>query len=55
MESGRPERRWEDNIKTDLREIGYKDVSDSGMVPLVGSREHSNESLGSIKGWEFLY
>jgi hypothetical protein len=23
---GRPRRRWEDNIKTDLREIGFGDV-----------------------------
>jgi hypothetical protein len=23
---GRPRRRWEDNIKTDLREIGFADV-----------------------------
>jgi hypothetical protein len=24
---GRPRRRWEDNIKTDLREIGFGDVN----------------------------
>jgi hypothetical protein len=23
---GRPRRRWEDNIKMDLREIGFRDV-----------------------------
>jgi hypothetical protein len=54
---GRPRRRWEDNIKMDLREIGFGDVDwipwaqdrDSG-----GSCEHGNEPSGSIKCGEFL-
>jgi hypothetical protein len=29
-------------------------ASDSGEGPVVGSREHGNELLGSIKGGEFL-
>jgi hypothetical protein len=43
---GRPKRRWVDNIKMDLREIGYGPVEDSC--------EHGNEPSGSIKRWEVL-
>jgi hypothetical protein len=35
---GRPRRMWVDNIKMDLREIGWE-----------GSCEHGNEPSGSIK------
>jgi hypothetical protein len=57
---GRPRRRWENNIKTDLREIGFGDV---GMwIGFIlfrvgrgrGSCEHGNEPSGSIKCGEFL-
>jgi hypothetical protein len=54
---GRPGRRWE-NIKMDLREIGFGDVDwihwaqDRGQV--AGSCEHGNEPSGSIKCGEFL-
>jgi hypothetical protein len=41
---GRPRRRWVDNIKIDLREIG----------PVEGSCEHGNEPSCSIKCWEYL-
>jgi hypothetical protein len=44
---GRPRRRWVDNIKMDLREIGWY-----GLVE--GSCEHGNEPSGSLKCWEFL-
>jgi hypothetical protein len=55
---GRPRRRWVDNIKVDLREIGW-DGMDS--IDLAQDRdqwrafcEHDNEPLGSIKHWEIL-
>jgi hypothetical protein len=37
---GRSRRRWEDNIKLDLREITYED-------------ENTDETSGSIRGIEF--
>jgi hypothetical protein len=47
---GRPRHRWMDNIKMDLREIGW-----DGMDWLrIGTSEHDNELSGSIKCWEFL-
>jgi hypothetical protein len=55
---GRPRRRWVDNIKIDLREIGrdgmdWIDVAqDKG--PVKGSCEHGNEPSDSIKSWEVL-
>jgi hypothetical protein len=54
---GRPKRRWEDNIKMDLREIGFGDVDWIHWVQdrdRAGSCEHGNEPLGSIKCGEFL-
>jgi hypothetical protein len=40
---GRPRRRWDDNIRMDLREIRVGrseiDTSDSGQRPVVGSCE----------------
>jgi hypothetical protein len=53
----RPRHRWEDNIKMDLREIGFGDVDwihmaqDRGMW--TGSCEHGDESSGYIKCGEF--
>jgi hypothetical protein len=43
---GRPRRRWVDNIKMDLREIGWDGVE--------GSCEHGIEPSGSIKCWGVL-
>jgi hypothetical protein len=50
---GRLMRRWEDNIKLDLREIGIDGVN---WIQLAQDRvqwrafvEHGNEPLGSIK------
>jgi hypothetical protein len=55
---GRPRHRWEDNIKMNLREIGFGgcglDSFGSGYRQVVGSCEHSNEPSGSIKCGEFL-
>jgi hypothetical protein len=50
-------RRWQDAIKTDLKEIGCEDVdcsSGSGQSVVAGSCEHGNERSGFIKDWEFL-
>jgi hypothetical protein len=50
---GRPRRRWEDNIKMDLRETGrggmdWSDLAQDREGPVKGSCEHGNEPLGSI-------
>jgi hypothetical protein len=55
---GRPKRRWVDNIKMDLREIGWDCMDWIDLVhdrdPLEGSSELGNETSGSIKCWEIL-
>jgi hypothetical protein len=53
---GRPRRRWEDNIKMDLREIGL-DVVDwihlaQGYGPVTSSCEQDNGPF--MKGGKFL-
>jgi hypothetical protein len=54
---GKPRRRWTDNIETDLKGIGSKDV-DRFIWLRIGTSgglcEHGNESSGSIKGGELL-
>jgi hypothetical protein len=45
---GRPRRRWEDNIKMDLRGVVC------GCVDWIGLAECGNEPSGSIKRGEFL-
>jgi hypothetical protein len=57
---GRPGRRWEDNIKIDVREIGWGDadwidLANSGWVTVGGSCEHGSETSGSIKCGKILY
>jgi hypothetical protein len=47
---GIPRRRWMDNIKMDLREIGWDGVD--GYGPVEGSCEHGIEPSASIKCWE---
>ena len=50
---GRPKRRWEDNIKMDLQEVGGGygglDGVGSGNGQVVGTCECGNELSGSIK------
>jgi len=48
----RPRRKWKDNIRLDLMEIGCEGMNSSGsaQTPVACPCEHSNESLGSIKG-----
>jgi hypothetical protein len=48
---GRPRRKLEDNIKMDLREIGWGDMEwiDLAQEPAEGSCEHGNEPSDSIK------
>ena len=54
---GRPRRRWEDNIKMDLQEVGYGDMD---LIELASDRArwraHVNEVMTSvsIKFGEFL-
>jgi hypothetical protein len=52
---GGPRRRWDDNIKMDLREIGFGDVD---WIHLAQDRasycEHGDKPSGSIKCGEFL-
>jgi len=55
---GRPRRRWEDNIKMDLQEVGCGgmglDRAGSGWGQVAGTCDCSNEPSGSIKCGDFL-
>ena len=52
---GRPRRRWEDNIKTDLQEVGRGCGDWSWLrIGTGGGRLYGNELWGSIKCGEFL-
>jgi hypothetical protein len=53
-ELGRPSRRWEYNIRMNLRKMGWEDVEWLHLGLVAGSFEKSNEPSGSIKGGEFL-
>ncbi|KAJ4446304.1 hypothetical protein ANN_12999 [Periplaneta americana] len=48
---GRPRRRWEDNIKMDLRAVGYDDRDRINLAqgPMAGLCDGGNESPGSLK------
>jgi hypothetical protein len=50
---GRPGRRWEDNIKTDLQELAWRDMDWSDMVQdkgqVAGSYECGNGHSAYIK------
>jgi hypothetical protein len=55
---GRPRHRWEDNIKLDLREIGFRDVD---WIHLAQDRDtwwalvkHGDGPSGSVKCGEFF-
>ena len=55
----RPRRRWEDNIKMDLQEMGCErgyglERAGSGQRQVAGICECGNGHPGSIKGREFL-
>ena len=49
---GRPRRRWEDNIRMDLKEIGRLLIRGNGLIQLrigiIGERECGIETPGSI-------
>ena len=55
---GRPRRRWEDNIKMNLRRVWYGghglDRSVSGQGQVAGFCERGNEPLDSMKCEEFV-
>ena len=54
---GRSRRRWEDNIKMDLLEVGWRVVDwiELGQGQVAGTCECGNEPSGSIKwGRNFL-
>jgi hypothetical protein len=46
---GRPRCRCDDNVRIGVREVGCK-----GVEWVLGSCEHGNESLGSIKVGDFF-
>jgi hypothetical protein len=48
---GRPRRRWEDNIRMDLREIVWEGMDWIYLGPVKGSCVNGNEPSGSIKWW----
>jgi hypothetical protein len=50
---GRRRRRWVDNIKMDLREVGW-DGRDWIDLAQVGSCERGDDPPGSMKCWEVL-
>jgi hypothetical protein len=52
---GRPRRRWADNIKMYLREIGWDGMVWNGLLWLrIGTSEHGNAPSVSTKCWEVL-
>jgi hypothetical protein len=55
---GRPRHRWVNNIKMDLREIGWDGIDwidlSQDRDQVEGSYERGNEPSGSIKRWEVL-
>jgi hypothetical protein len=54
---GRPRRRWEDNIRMDLQEVGCGGMDWIGLAQdrqVAGTCECGNEPSGPIKRGEFL-
>ena len=52
----RPKHRWENNIKMNLREVGWEHGLDgygSGLRKVAGFREFGKEPSGCIKCGEF--
>jgi hypothetical protein len=57
MKMGRGNRRWVDNIKMNLREIGWMQWTGLMWLRIGISRwlcEHGNELSGTITCWEIL-
>jgi hypothetical protein len=48
----RPRHIWEDNIKTDLKEMAWERVDCLGQGSVLDFNECGNELLGSIILWE---
>jgi hypothetical protein len=51
---GRPRRRWLDNIRMDLEEVGWGDVDWIGLAQDMGRCEFGIEPSGSKKYWETI-
>jgi len=51
---GRPRRRWVDNIRMALQEVGCGYMDWIGLAQLAGACECGNEPSGSVKCGEFL-
>jgi hypothetical protein len=51
---GRPKRRWEDNIRMDIKEIRWEGMDWIHLCQDRGCCEHGNEPSGYIKGGVFL-
>jgi hypothetical protein len=51
---GRPRRRWVDNIKMDLREVGWDGMDWIDLAQDRDRCECGDEPPGSIKCWEVL-
>jgi hypothetical protein len=50
----KPTHRWEDDIKIDLQEVGWKGMDWINMAQAASSCKCSHEPLGCIKYREFL-
>ena len=48
---GRPRRRWEDNIKMDLQELGYGELD---WIELAQDRDRWRTLVNAMKCGEFL-
>jgi hypothetical protein len=51
---GRPRRRWVDNIRMDLGEMGWGDVDWIGLAQVRSSCEFGIEPAGYMKCWETI-
>jgi hypothetical protein len=47
-------RKWDDNIKMDLQEVGCRSMNWIELAQVAGTCECGNEPSCSIKRWEFL-
>ena len=51
---GKPMRRWVDNIRMDLQEVGCGYMDWIGLAQAADAFECGNEPWGSVKSGEFL-